>query len=464
MEPKVIIGLECHLPINRVKSKLFCGCSLPKEDSEPNTHCCPTCIALPGSKPVTNKKVIECALKLGLALNCAISDKLIFSRKIYFYDDLPKNFQITQYEIPLGKEGHIILASGKKIRLTRVHVEEDPGALIHKENYCLVDYNRSGIPLVEVVSEPDLSSPEEAREFMNKLLGTVSYLGIYDSRTGVIKADANINIEGYERVEIKNITGFKEIERALIYEVERQKKLIEEGKGVKVRETRGWDSEKGITFFQRSKEEETDYGYIIETDLVPIEITKKWVNEVRRDIPELAHERTERYIKKYKLKRDDAEAIAAEFLLSELYDRVAVEIDPVLAAKWMRRELMRVVHYNKLDLHDLEMDETHLVKLLGLIENGKITAQVGQRLMEKLIEKPFDVEEYVKKENLESLSEKKEIEKYCRKVIEENKKAVEDYKNGEEKALNFLVGKVMMLTKGKATPKEVNGILRGLVK
>lgn len=464
MEYKIIIGLECHLPLNNVNTKLFCSCALPKPDSKPNTHCCPICLGHPGSKPVINKKAIEDGLKLALALDCKIQPRLIFSRKNYFYIDMSKNYQITQYEIPLGKGGHIKLTSNKKINLIRAHLEEDPAALIHKENYCLVDYNRAGISLMEVVTEPDISSPEEAREFLNKLLTTVSYLGIYEPTTGVIKADANISIKGYERVEIKNITGFKEIESALVYEIERQKRLVDDKKGIKNRETRGWDADKGITFFQRSKETEIDYSYIAEPDLVPIEITKEFIDEIKKEIPELAHDRIEKYIKKYKLKQDDAEVLAAEYLLAELFEKVSKEIDSRLAAKWLRRELVRVTKYNKIDLHELELDETHIIQLLKLIESKKITDTTGQKIMEKLVEKPFDVEEYVKKESLGAVSEKGELEKFCKEAIKENSKAVEDYKQGNEKALHFISGKVMAKTKGKADPKVVNEILKRLIK
>lgn len=458
MENKVIIGLEVHIGLN-TQTKLFCGCK-NTENAEPNSLLCPTCIGAPGSKPSVNKKAIEYGLKLALALNCNIAKELIFSRKTYFYPDMSKNYQITQYEIPLGFKGKIKLDK-KEINLTRIHLEEDPAALIHQGNIVLVDYNRSGRPLVEVVTEPELESPEEAREFMKKLIIILNYLGIYDN--GIIKADANISIKDNERVEIKNITGFKEIESALFYEVERQKNLIKEGKKIS-RETRGWNAEKGVTFFQRGKESEEDYGYCIDPDLVPIELTKDLIEKVKKDIPELAHEKIQRYIKQYKLKQDDAEVIAAEYLLAELFEKVAKEVNPELAAKWLRRELIRVVNYNKKELHDLEMDETHLIQLLKLIENKTITKNVGQKIMEKLVEKPFDVEAYVKKQNLGAVSDKGELEKYCKEAIKENEQAVKDYKNGNEKALFFISGSVMKKTRGKADPRIVNKLLKKLIK
>ncbi|MBU0929885.1 MAG: Asp-tRNA(Asn)/Glu-tRNA(Gln) amidotransferase subunit GatB [Nanoarchaeota archaeon] len=459
----VIIGLEAHIPINLVDTKIFCGCALPDENAEPNTHTCPVCLAMPGSKPVLNKKVLEYALRLAVALKFDIAKEVIFSRKSYEYPDLPAGFQRTQYEIPLASKGFINLSSGKKINLTRAHVEEDPGSLIHKGSFCLVDYNRAGIPLVEVVTEPEMESPEEAREFLNKLITIVNYLGIYDSAKGPIRADANISIKGHNRVEIKNISGFKEIESALKYEIARQKKELEDGNEIK-RETRGWDTDKQITVFQRSKEEEQDYGYITECDLVPIDITNKYLDEIKKSIPELAHEKVERYIKTFKLNKEDAETIAAEYLLADLFEKVAKKIDPILAAKWLRRELIRVVEYNEINLHDLEIDETHLIELLELVDKKQITERVGQKLMEQLIEKPFSPKEYVKQQGIKIVSGDKELEILCKEAIEQNKKAADDYKLGNEKSLFFLSGIIMKKTKGQADIKKVNEILKKLLK
>ena len=443
----VIIGLEIHAELS-TKTKLFCGCPT-KGNEEPNSRTCPICLGHPGSKPVLNKKVVEFVLKLGLALNCEISPELIFSRKSYFYPDMAKNYQITQYEIPLGKNGKLKLSGGKEIGITRVHMEEDPASLIHpagmqQSSYVLVDYNRSGNPLLEIVTKPELESAEEARDFMKQLITTLGYLKIFDISNGIIKADANISIResDYTRVEIKNITGFKEIERALNYETARQKSSVEEGKSIE-QETRSWDSEKGVTFLLRKKETEDDYGYILDPDLVKTEITGELADEIKREMPELAHDKVKKFITKHKIKKEDAEILAAEKELAELFEKVAEEIDPLLAAKWLRRELVRVLNYNKKGIHETEMNEKHMIQLLKLIENKKITENVAQKLLEKLIEKPFDVNEYVKKEKLEAVSDSGELEKYCKEAIKENPQAVEDYKNGEEKALNFIVGSVM---------------------
>ena len=472
MTPKsyIIIGIEVHLSLNKLNSKLFCSCSLPEPDSNPNTHTCETCLAMPGSKPVTNKKAVEHSVKLALALNSKIQPEIIFSRKQYLYPDLPSGYQRTQYEIPLGVGGHVQLSSGKKINLRRVHLEEDPGALIHpsglqKSSHVLVDYNRAGIPLCEVVTEPDMSSPEEAREFMNKLIEIVQYLEISDSSKSAVKADINVSIKesNYTRVEIKNVTGFKEIEKALNYEIQRQKQETGEGKKI-IQETRGWDTLKGATFPLRTKETEEDYGYITESDLTPIELKQSWVNEVKKDIPELAQSKVQKFVSEHKINKIDAEVIAKEKILAELFEKVAAEINPVLAARWLRRELMRVLHYNKKELHEIELDETHLIDLLRLVETKQITDNVAKKLLEKLIEKPFDVKEYIQKQNLGKLSDSDEIEKICLETIKENAQAVEDYQQGEKKALNFIIGQIMRKTKGTASTAVVAEVIERRIK
>lgn len=463
----IVIGIEVHVELD-TNTKLFCGCPKnPKEGQEdlPNSRCCPTCLGHPGSKPVLNEKAVEFALKLCLALKCGISPELIFSRKSYFYPDMSKNYQISQYEIPLGKQGSLKLKEGKEIGIIRVHMEEDPASLVHpaglkESQYVLVDYNRSGNPLVEIVTEPELTSPEEARDFMKQLITVLNYLEIFDINEGIIKADANVSIKesDYTRIEIKNITGFKEIERALTYEVNIQKEEIKHGRKLR-QETRAWDSEKGITFSLRKKETEEDYGYIIDTDLTIVEITGKWLNQIKKEMPELAQDKVKKFVQKHKIRKEDAEILAAEKELAEMFEKVAAEINPMLAAKWLRRELVRVLNYNKKELHEVEIDEKHIIDLLKLVESKKITDNVASKILEKLIEKPFDVREYVKKEKLEAVSDVSELEKYCKEAIEQNPQAVADYKKGEKKALNHIVGKVMARTRGKANPNVVKDLI-----
>jgi len=469
MQSEIIIGLECHVELN-TNTKLFCGCPTKSTSGKdiPNSRCCETCLGMPGSKPILNKKAVEYAIKLCMALNCKVNKELIFSRKSYFYPDMAKNYQITQYEIPLGEEGNLKLKSGKEIGITRVHMEEDPASLVHPSGmresaYVLVDYNRSGNPLLEIVTKPELSSAGEARDFMKQLITVLGYLNIFDINVNIIKADANVSIKesGFVKHEVKNITGFKEIERALRYEIERQKSEFKEGK-ILQQETRSWDSEQGISFLLRKKETEEDYGYIMDSDLVTTEITKEMLDRTKKDMPELAHDKIKKFSKK--ISEEDATIIAADKDIAEMYEKVAKKVDAVLAAKWIRRELARVLNYNKKKLNETKIDETHLIDLLNLVENEKITDNVAKKLLEKLIENPFDVKEHVKKENLGAVSDIKEIEKYCKEAIDENPKAVEDYKNGEEKSLNYLIGQVMKKTKGKATPKDVNGIILKLLK
>lgn len=464
----VVIGLEVHSEL-KTDSKLFCAC--PRIGSDlPNSRTCPTCLGHPGSKPVVNKKAIEYALKLALATNSKIAQEVIFSRKSYFYVDLSKNYQISQYEVPLATEGKLKLEKGKEIGLIRIHMEEDPAALVHpagikESKFVLVDYNRSGDPLVEVVTKPDLTSPEEARDFMKQLITILEYLEIFDVDNCIIKADANISIKesNYTKAEIKNITGFKEIERALKYEVIRQKKEVNEGKKLK-QETRAWDSEKGITFSLRTKETAEDYGYIIDPDLVKIEITKEWVDKIKKEMPELAHEKLKKFTEEHGITEEMAKVISKDKQLAEMFEAVSIAINPELAAKWIRRELTRVLNYHKKKLSETEIKDIHMIDLLKLIEEKRITENVAQRIIEKLVENPFDVNEYIKKEGLEAVSDIKELEKICKEAIKESPKAIEDYKKGNKKALNFVVGIVMKKTKGKASPKEVNEILKLLIK
>jgi aspartyl-tRNA(Asn)/glutamyl-tRNA(Gln) amidotransferase subunit B len=323
----VVIGLEIHVELD-TKTKLFCSCSTQGNDL-PNTRTCEICLGMPGSKPVVNKKAVEYGIKIALGLNCKLAHSLIFSRKSYFYPDMAKNYQITQYEIPLGSNGCLEI-NKKKIEITRAHLEEDPASLIHpggvdNSKYCLVDYNRSGNPLCEIVTEPQIYSPEEARDFMKSLVTVLRYLKVFDPSKNIIKADANISIKesGYIREEIKNISGFKEIERALSYELLRQKQTVLEGQKLK-QETRAWDSQKGITYLLRSKETEEDYGYITDPDLVPIEISEKWLKKLKSQIPEMPIQKAKRYIREYKLSEEDAFVITNDYNLTEIFE-VAVK-------------------------------------------------------------------------------------------------------------------------------------------
>ena len=464
----IIIGLEVHCEL-RTATKLFCSCPTHGFGG-PNTRTCPTCLGMPGAKPVLNRKALEHAAKICLALKSSIANGLIFSRKSYFYPDMSKNYQITQYELPLGTGGNLSLENGKTICMKRIHLEEDPASLVHVGSmqsapFVLVDYNRSGNPLVEMVTEPDMHSPEEARDFMRQLIKVLDYLGVFDQNTGIIKADANVSIKEshYSRVEIKNITGFREIERALNYEVARQRKESAEGRAI-AQETRSWDAETGATFSLRKKETEEDYGYIIDADLVPIEVTKEYIAKLKVGIPELAQEKLKKFQEQHGIEKTTAHVLAKDKELAAMYEAVSREVDPQLTANWVRRELPRVLHHSKKTLGESGITPEHMIALLSLIEQKKITEKTGQRIIGELGEKLFDVEEHVKKEGLGIVSDSSLVEQWCREAIGENPGVVEDYGKGNEKSFNFLVGQAMRKGKGKADPKDVNETLRKLLR
>ncbi|MBU2639934.1 MAG: Asp-tRNA(Asn)/Glu-tRNA(Gln) amidotransferase subunit GatB [Nanoarchaeota archaeon] len=445
-------GIEIHVQL-LTKSKIFCSCPTSGSE-EPNSRTCEICTGFPGSKPVLNKEALHQAIKVALALNCKIAKTTFFSRKSYFYPDLPKSFQITQYEVPIGSKGKF-----ENIGITRLHLEEDPGALIHKGATCLIDYNRSGIPLIEIVTEPDFKSPNEVRLFLRKLITILSYLNVYSKKNeATMKADANISTTG-ERVEIKNVTGLKEIEKALEYEAVRQEK-----EPAKVKETRRWDSEKGSTSLMRTKESEEDYGFITEPDLPKIEISRELVSLIKSEIPELSLDKTSRFQKDYKLKKEDAEILSSEKKLADIFEEVAKKINPDLAAKWLVRDLIKILHYNKTTIDELNLDTKHVTELLDLFQQNKITDNTVKEVLIQLIKKPFSPREYIEKNKLLIVSESKDLEKICKDVIKENSTAAEDYKKGNEKSIHFLTGQVMRKTKGTADPKIVEKILKKLIK
>jgi aspartyl-tRNA(Asn)/glutamyl-tRNA(Gln) amidotransferase subunit B len=475
---KPIMGLEIHIQLN-TESKLFCHCST--EASEPNSACCEICLGMPGSKPVLNEKALEMGLKIALALNCKINNEFFFSRKTYFYPDLAKDFQITQFEIPLGINGELKLKSGKKIRIRRVHLEEDPAALVHEQgmhesNYCLIDYNRSGIPLTEIVTEPDLESPEEAREFLDLLLNLLNYLNVFILGKNTLKVDTNISIKGFERVEVKNITGFKAVEAALKFETERQKKLIAEGKKP-VRETRAFDEPSGKTRSLRTKETEEDYGYIFEPDLSRIEVSEVQIAELKGKIPELPEQRMKKLVSQIGLTEYDARVIVSDKELSELYFALWGKTDPKLVSKFLTRELLAVLNHENITIKELNEHgektglEAKLGEILRKLQKGSITQNMAKENLIKYIKVKktmspllFEKEVVCELGQEEKISDAGEIEKICEKVILQNQKAVEDFRKGEEKAFNFLVGQVARAAKGKADAVLVRKILEKKIK
>ena len=450
-----LIGLEIHVQLSCM-SKIFCSCPTTGNE-EPNSRCCEICTGQPGSKPSLNKEALQKALKVAKALNCIINKTNFFSRKSYFYPDLAKNYQITQYELPLAIHGDF---QGIKIR--RIHLEEDPGALIHKENYCLIDYNRSGIPLIEVVTEPNIDSPKQAREFLKQLITVLEYLDVYDKKSeATLKADLNISTSG-EKVEIKNVNGLQDIELALEYEAQRQLK-----QPAKQQETRGWNSERRITFLQRTKESEADYGYITEGDLPIIEISEKEILAIK--IPELAIEKTSRFQEEYKIDKADAEVLSKNKKLSDLFEQVIQNKKEdkefcSIAARWIIRDFVKQLNITGKNIEQLKINPRSLIALFTLYQKKKITDNIVKSLLRYLAEgnKIENIENHIKENKLEMQSGNK-IEEYCEKAIKENPKAVEEYKKGNEKSLNFLMGHVMKLSNKTANPSEVIKLLKKLI-
>ncbi len=466
---KVVIGLETHVQLIS-DSKLFCSCKNPvtmESEPDPNTLVCDVCLGMPGSKPVFNKRILEFALKAALALNCEIAEEMFFSRKTYFYPDMSKNYQITQYEIPIAKNGWLMIkdenGKEKKIRIRRIHIEEDPAKIIHKKDYVLVDYNRAGVPLIEIVTEPDFSSPKEARAYLQKLVQILEYLGIYDStKKATIKSDANISIvynstQG-ERVEVKNITGAKEIERALNYEIIRQLNIFRRG-GKVVRETRGWDETAGVSKSMRSKEMEEEYGYIFDPDLTRIKITEEKKEKIKEKMPELPDEKKERLIKEYGLKEKTAEAIVSDSGIADLFEKACKKVSVKNASAWMMI-LLKTLNYNNLIYKNSGLKDEWIIELIEKYEKKEYSDVVSEEILRKMVEEKSDMKTIIKKYRFKKVERGEKIIKAVRKVISEFEKAVEDYKSGKKESLNFLVGQVMRITKGAADPKEVRKIIK----
>ncbi|MEM5812551.1 MAG: Asp-tRNA(Asn)/Glu-tRNA(Gln) amidotransferase subunit GatB [Candidatus Aenigmatarchaeota archaeon] len=473
-KPKVKIGLETHVQLN-TQSKMFCGCRNPvnlSEEPEPNTVTCETCLGLPGSKPRANEAVVHSAIKVALALNCRIAKETYFSRKTYFYPDMSKNFQISQYEIPLATGGWMDISLDgkvKRIRLKRLHMEEDPAKLIHiggiGGKYVLVDYNRSGIPLIEIVTEPDFESPEEARAFLNKLSMVLEYLGVYDSNSkAVFKSDANISIKGGERVEIKNITGTKEIENALKYEIIRQSNLLKKGEAVS-QSTRMWNPEIQATQALREKETEEDYGYIFEPDLTSIEIANEWIGKAKAQIPELPDQKYQRFLEKYEISEKLAESLVSELDIANLFEEVAKKIQPKLAASWIAGYLKKTLNYNGIRWKDSGLKEGWIVSLLKMFESGELTDRNAELVIRKVVEDRLPPEVVMERHKIprKVLGVSDEIEQKIMSVLEKNKKAVNDYKSGEEKALHFLIGLCIKETGGSVDAQEIRKVILKIV-
>jgi len=470
-EPQVIVGLEVHCQLD-TKSKLFCGCSTDYRSDGPNTHVCEVCLGLPGAMPVLNKKAIAYAMRVAKALGCEVTGESEFSRKNYFYPDLDKAYQITQYDKPLALKGTLEIEGddgAKNVRITRIHVEEDPGRLVHMGNaergrYSLVDYNRAGIPLIEIVTEPDMRSPKEARKFLNKLRATLEYLRVFDSeKEGSLRVDANISLKGSERVEVKNITSYKGVEKALTFEVTRQKNLIRRGQPVE-RETRHFLEARGITQSARSKEQEHDYRYFPEPDLRPLQV-RSWVADIV--LPELPDARRERFVRQYGCSLNHARTLTGELRLANFFEQ-AVAPDPAglsaLAATWVADTLIGELNYRSMSIDRLEPGA--FTGLMRLLSAGTITGKSGIEVLRTMLDQRLKNEPAETAEAIvdrlhlrKSPSDDGALRAAVREAIGENSKAVSDYRSGKAGASNFIVGQVMKKTRGRADPAEINKLL-----
>ncbi|MEK6645474.1 MAG: Asp-tRNA(Asn)/Glu-tRNA(Gln) amidotransferase subunit GatB [Candidatus Firestonebacteria bacterium] len=477
MNYETVIGLEIHTQL-KTATKIFCGCS-NKFGGVPNTFTCPVCLGLPGALPVFNKAVLNLALRVGISLGCEISPFSKFDRKNYFYPDLPKNFQISQYDMPLCYKGHINLNVNKvpkTIRITRVHLEEDAGKLVHmsatgqigEAQESLVDLNRTGVPLLEIVSEPDMNTPEEAYEYLIALKDILKYIDVSDCNMeeGSLRCDANISIRqvGEKKLgvkaEVKNLNSFKNVRDALEYEAKRQIEVLNDG-GKIIQETRLWDDKKGITFSMRSKEEAQDYRYFPEPDLVSIVVTNEWLAEIKKEIPELPIARKNRFISSYGLPEYDAEVLTSSRDLANYYEEcVKLHNDPKLVSNWIMVELLGLLKSKNMEITDCKVSPLHLSELFNLIKEGTISGKIAKTVFEEMfssLKKPLDI---VKEKGLVQISDEKMILEVIDKVLLENTKSVDEYLAGKEKAIGYLVGQVMRHTSGKANPQLVNKLLK----
>ena len=463
-ETGVMIGLEIHVQLNKLNTKIFCGCPLDYHDDGPNTHTCPVCLGLPGSLPVINRKAVEYSIKVGLALSCSIEEHTQFYRKNYYYPDLPKGFQITQYDYPIASSGYINIEGEDgevRIRINRAHMEEDPGRLVHeggsieRSKYTLIDYNRSGVALLEIVTEPDIRSPKEARRFLDKLRNILGYLDVVDTTLeGSMRVDANISLAGGSRSEVKNISSHKGAERALLFEIVRQKNLLRRG-GKVVQETRHFDEARGVTVSLRTKEEAHDYRYFPEADLVSLRVAD-WAPGIAKTLPELPDARRQRFVSRYGVTDDHAKSLTSEKQVADFYEQVAAEVDPKLAAVWIADVLKGELNYRDLGID--AFSSANMVQLVKLLAGDKITEQSGVEVIRMILDEGGTPDEVVAAKGLLKAGSDL-VAAAVEEVISENPDAVEDYQNGKHEAVNFLMGQVMKKTKGRADAKEVRKMI-----
>lgn len=474
MKYEAVIGLEVHTEL-QTKTKIFCSCRT-SFGADPNTNVCPVCLGLPGVLPVLNKKVLEYAVRAGLALNCEISRFSKFDRKNYYYPDLPKNFQTSQFDLPICEHGYLdVEVEGEKrlIRITRAHMEEDAGKLVHHgtsitdSDYSLVDYNRTGTPLLEIVSEPDMRSAKEAVAYMEKMRAILQYVGISDCRMeeGSLRCDANVSVrpvgqkELGTKTEIKNINSFKGVERAIEYEAMRQAELLEDG-GKVVQETRTWDEKEGVTKSMRTKEEANDYRYFPEPDLVPFTVSDEYIENIRKSLPELPDARKERYMKEFGLSSEDAVFMTNDKATADYFEAaVDAGADPKACVNWLMGEFASQLSTDGIEIAKAPVSAENLAALLKLISKGTISGKIAKKVFATMWKEGGNPEEIVKAQGLVQISDTAELSKLVDEVVGKNPKAVEDFKAGKKKAVGALVGQIMKATKGKANPRVINELL-----
>jgi aspartyl-tRNA(Asn)/glutamyl-tRNA(Gln) amidotransferase subunit B len=472
VEYEAVIGLEVHAQL-LTQSKIFCGCSAAF-GAEPNTHTCPICTGMPGSLPVLNRKTVEFAVKLALATDARVAPLSLFARKNYFYPDLPKGYQISQYELPLAVKGsvEIALADGekKKVGITRIHMEEDAGKLFHDETkpFSYVDFNRTGVPLLEIVSEPDLRTPQEAADYLRQLRAILQYLEICDGNMeeGSFRCDANVSIRpaGEEmlgtRAEVKNMNSFRHVERALAFEIERQKKVIQAG-GEVVQETRLWNPVKGVTEAMRGKEEAHDYRYFPDPDLVPLTIDKEWVAEIRTGLPELPLQKRARFIQSYQIPEYDAGVITQSKALADYYEEcVRLFPEPKQVSNWIMGDLLRLLKDDDKEVEECPLSPRQLAEMLSLIKDGTISGKIAKTVFEEMYKSGKAAREIVQEQGLVQITDESAVTQAVEEVLKTHPKEVAEYKSGKEKLFGFFVGQAMKATQGKANPQLVNDILK----
>jgi aspartyl-tRNA(Asn)/glutamyl-tRNA(Gln) amidotransferase subunit B len=471
MEYEPVIGLEIHAQL-KTRSKIFCGCST-KFGGSPNTHACPICLGMPGTLPVLNREVVEYTIRMALATHCTIEPLGQFARKNYFYPDLPKGYQISQYELPLARNGWVEIDTprgARRIRIHRIHMEEDAGKLIHDEYQPVsyVDYNRTGVPLIEIVSEPDITSSEDAAAYLKTLREVLRYLEICDGNMeeGSMRCDANISLRPAgtsglgTRTELKNMNSFRNVQKALEFEMRRQKVMLERSEPV-VQETRLWDSARNVTISMRDKEESHDYRYFPDPDLVPVVVSEDWVREIRASLPELPEAKRERFIKDYALPPYDAQVLTSTKSLANYFEAALKRFSqPKTLSNWIMSELLRELNRDNRHIEDCPVSAENLAELLNLLDSGVISGKIAKSVFEQMYASGKSARRIVDENGLVQVSDESAIESAIDQTLSENPKEVEQFKAGKDKLFGFFVGQVMRKTKGKANPQLVNEILR----